>query len=66
MLPQTILHPIRDTAAKRMGHPDLWFGDGFYVGDGGGVRVWGDVGEVSCFPVIEEDLDEGAAAAGAV
>ena len=58
LLPQTIPHPIRGETAKRMGQPDLWLGDGFDVGD--------YVGEVSCFPVVEEDLDEGAAAAGAV
>ena len=58
LLPQTIPHPIRGETAKRMGHPDLGLGDGFDVG--------GDVGEVSCFPVVEEDFDEGSAAAGAV
>ena len=48
----------------------LGLGDGLDGGDGAGfgfgLGFGGYVGEVSCFPVVEEDLDEGSAAAGAV
>jgi len=46
----------------------LGLGDGLDGGDGAGFGLGfgGYVGEVSCFPVVEEDFDEGSAAAGAV